>query len=83
MASFQVSCRTQSMKQPYAPLPADVPFTEAPDHELRTLLRFSLRFNRSNRFLCIFAANSSYRSFSAFAARFSTRACIRLCGDEY
>lgn len=45
-----------------------------PDHELIILLRFSLRFNLSSLFLCIFAANSSYRSFSAFAACLSLMA---------
>ena len=46
-------------------------------HELISLFRFSLRFNRSTRFLCIFASSCSYRSFSSFFARFSLMAAIR------
>ena len=38
------------------------------DHECSSLLRFSLRFKRSTRLLCIFCAIFSYRSFSSFAA---------------
>lgn len=70
------------VKRPYALLPADIQSARELDHELMSLLRFSLRFNRSSRFLCIFAANCSYRSFSAFAVRFSTSACTRLCEIE-
>jgi hypothetical protein len=62
---------------------ADVSFAaHRPDHEFSSLLRFSLRFNRSSLFLCIFAANCSYRSFSSLAARFSLMDWIRLCGLE-
>ncbi len=50
------------------------------DHEFSSLFRFSLRFNLSSLFLCIFAANCSYRSFSSLAARFSLMDWIRLCG---
>ena len=42
--------------------------------ELSTLLRFSLRFNLSTRFRCIFSAIFSYLSFSSFLARFSRMA---------
>ena len=38
------------------------------NHECSSLLRFSLRFKRSTRLLCIFCAIFSYRSFSSFAA---------------
>jgi hypothetical protein len=46
------------------------------DHELISLFRFSLRFSRSTRFLCIFSAIFSYRSASSFFARFSLMAAI-------
>lgn len=48
-------------------------------YELMSLLRFSLRLRRSTRFLCIFSAIFSYRSFSALASRLSLIACTRLC----
>lgn len=50
--------------------------------ELISLLRFSLRFNLSTLFLCIFSAIFSYRSFSSLAARFSLSAVILLCDTE-
>jgi hypothetical protein len=50
-----------------------------PHHELISLLRFSLRFNLSTLFLCIFSAIFSYRSFSSLATRFSFSAVMRLC----
>lgn len=43
-------------------------------YDLSSLLRFSLRFKRSTRFLCIFSAILAYLSFSSFAARLSLMA---------
>ena len=40
-------------------------------HDFNILFLFSFLFNRSTRFLCIFSAILSYRSFSAFAVRLS------------
>ena len=48
------------------------------DYDFNNLFLFSLLFKRSSRFLCIFSAIFSYRSFSSFAARLSLIACIRL-----
>lgn len=53
-----------------------------PHQELISLFRFSLRFNLSTLFLCIFSAIFSYRSFSSLAARFSFSAVTRLCIEK-
>lgn len=54
---------------------------ERPDtctHDLSSLFRFSLLFNLSTRFLCIFSAIFSYLSFSSLAARLSLIRCMLL-----
>lgn len=53
------------------------PGEATPLHELSTLLRFSLLFNLSTLFLCIFSAIFSYLSFSSLAALLSLMAWIR------
>lgn len=52
-------------------------------HVFSSLLRFSLRFRRSTRFLCIFSAIFSYRSFSSLAAFLSRMAFMRACQGQY